>query len=301
MMKRLSLLYVLVPMMLLGADSWHHNYKGFKHVWYNDDIETLHATFAAFDSACVKFDTTSGAWIISMIDTNGTVVFKADSAGELTATDKIYLTGEATNLYLDYGSSGEEDHDVIINFGDDGNNAAHTFKWDDGSGQFQFSNTIYTSYVAAGTQLITPNVYSSLSGILISTSSAGYDITVDPNEDGAALINLGQSGDNDTTQVNGPQFNISWVNTFTDTSSDDDNYGFETPYITAYATELKITLKIAVANTGACTIQINALGAKDIKVFHDQDPPDNYFEVGGYYDLIYDGTNFQCLTPDSNP
>lgn len=38
-----------------------------------------------------------------------------------------------------------------------------------------------------------------------------------------------------------------------------------TPALTAYTTGMRISFKADVANTGACSINVNALGAKDIK------------------------------------
>jgi hypothetical protein len=52
----------------------------------------------------------------------------------------------------------------------------------------------------------------------------------------------------------------------------------------------------ATANTGACT-----LNGKALKVLHDQDPPDNWIEAGSIIHAIYDGTNYQVMTPDANP
>lgn len=73
------------------------------------------------------------------------------------------------------------------------------------------------------------------------------------------------------------------------------------PVPAAYTTGMMIVFTANTANTGACTINVNALGAKAIKAFHDQDPPDNYIEAGSAVLLCYDGTNMQLLSPDANP
>jgi hypothetical protein len=54
-------------------------------------------------------------------------------------------------------------------------------------------------------------------------------------------------------------------------------------------------------NTGACTININGLGAKALKSLHDQDPQDSYIEAGSMVHAIYDGSVFQMLQADCNP
>jgi hypothetical protein len=51
--------------------------------------------------------------------------------------------------------------------------------------------------------------------------------------------------------------------------------------------------KANTANTGACTLNVNGLGAKAIKTKHDQDPANNDIEAGQIVTVIYDGTNFQ--------
>ena len=73
------------------------------------------------------------------------------------------------------------------------------------------------------------------------------------------------------------------------------------PAPAAYTTGMMVTFTANTANTGACTLNVNALGAKSLKAFHDQDPPDNYIEAGSAVLALYDGTNFQLLSPDANP
>lgn len=51
--------------------------------------------------------------------------------------------------------------------------------------------------------------------------------------------------------------------------------------------------KANTANTGACTLNVNSLGAIDIKKLHDQDPVTGDIESGQIVTVIYDGTNFQ--------
>lgn len=47
-----------------------------------------------------------------------------------------------------------------------------------------------------------------------------------------------------------------------------------TPTLTAYTTGMKISFKADVANTGACTIDIDTLGAKSIKMIDGTDTLD---------------------------
>lgn len=80
-----------------------------------------------------------------------------------------------------------------------------------------------------------------------------------------------------------------------------DAYVITVPGISAYVTGMIINFSANTANTGACSIDVNGLGAKSLKSLHDQDPADNYIESGSIVSLIYDGTNFQVQTPDANP
>lgn len=71
------------------------------------------------------------------------------------------------------------------------------------------------------------------------------------------------------------------------------------PAISAYATGQVFTFYANTANTGACTLNVNAKGAKTIKKLHDQDLEDGDIEAGSIVQVSYDGTNFQLLTPQA--
>src|SRR3990167_3369866 len=66
---------------------------------------------------------------------------------------------------------------------------------------------------------------------------------------------------------------------------------------TAYTTGMAVYFKATTANTGACTLNVNGLGAKSLKSLHDQDPADNYIEAGSIVHVLYDGSLFQILNP----
>lgn len=69
------------------------------------------------------------------------------------------------------------------------------------------------------------------------------------------------------------------------------------PAVTAYATGQIVTLKPANANTGASTLNVDALGAKNIKLLDGTNPVANALLTTGIYALMYDGTNFVMLNP----
>lgn len=71
--------------------------------------------------------------------------------------------------------------------------------------------------------------------------------------------------------------------------------------VTAYAAGLSsFTFKAGFTNTGACTLNVSALGAKSIKLTNGSNPHAGAITAGGYYSVIYDGTNFILLNPNMN-
>jgi len=69
------------------------------------------------------------------------------------------------------------------------------------------------------------------------------------------------------------------------------------PAPTALTTGMVIRFKANTANTGACTLNVNALGAIAIKKNKDEDLADNDIKAGQDVEVMYDGTNFQLLSP----
>ena len=62
---------------------------------------------------------------------------------------------------------------------------------------------------------------------------------------------------------------------------------------------LFITFKANTDNTGACTINVNSLGAKALKVQGDgADPANGWITAGNVVVAVYDGTVFQIINPD---
>lgn len=60
--------------------------------------------------------------------------------------------------------------------------------------------------------------------------------------------------------------------------------------------------KVDVANTGACTLNVNATGAKPLKIAvfgAVQDPPAGLFQAGDVIEVVYDGTNYVVLQDSS--
>jgi len=65
-----------------------------------------------------------------------------------------------------------------------------------------------------------------------------------------------------------------------------------------YTTGLHVQFIASEANVGACTLNINSLGAKSIKLMNGDDPYNNAIVANMIVDVQYDGTNFQLHNPN---
>jgi hypothetical protein len=90
------------------------------------------------------------------------------------------------------------------------------------------------------------------------------------------------------------------VNTCLDAGSTDAYACSLVPAITAYITGQVVWIKAATVNTGAATLNLNTLGAKAIRKNFDVALADGDIKAGAYVGLVYDGSNFQLLSPISN-
>lgn len=84
-----------------------------------------------------------------------------------------------------------------------------------------------------------------------------------------------------------------------DAASATDSYVVSIQGITAYVTGLIITFKANTVNSLDCTVNVNSLGAKALKIKYDQDPASGYIKAGSIVMAVYDGTNFQMIQPSA--
>ncbi len=90
---------------------------------------------------------------------------------------------------------------------------------------------------------------------------------------------------------------ISNLNFGVDSGSTDDYAITLSPAITSYTRGMQLTFIANTANTGVCTVNVNSLGAKSLKMKTNQDPTDNYIVFNTVVVAVYDGTNFQMIQP----
>jgi len=125
----------------------------------------------------------------------------------LEVVGNIAQAGEATALYLDYGSSGAEDHDIYLYFGDDGDNTAHSIRWDDGLSAFLTQEKLMVNTITEAGSAMTIGPGGADRDLTLKTGPKsgldGANILIDPNTSGAATLTLGVSGDNDIIAIHG--------------------------------------------------------------------------------------------------
>ena len=88
-----------------------------------------------------------------------------------------------------------------------------------------------------------------------------------------------------------------------DAGSNDTYVATLSPVPSGYTTGTHYRFKANTANTGACTINFNSLGAKTIKKAAGgitTDLADNDIRAGQWVDLVYDGTNMQMQSTSGN-
>ena len=172
------------------------------------------------------------------------------------------------------------------------------------TGVATFANDVYANgnlYTGGLDYGINPGVVNVFSSSVdpnsVITTAHGYKFPVDGAP--TALFQRLSKGDGTTdtpsaTLVGALNYGVSAVGT--------DAYAITLPLAPmAYTAGQMIIFKADVANIGACSLNANNIGAVALKAFHDQDPPDDYIEIGSIVIAVHDGTNFQIQTPDANP
>ena len=79
-----------------------------------------------------------------------------------------------------------------------------------------------------------------------------------------------------------------------------DTYVARVAEVSRYRAGLFIMLNPVVDNTGACTLNINNMGAKSLKTVAGDNPGDSHIDASQIVPLCYDGTNFVIMTQNAN-
>lgn len=104
-------------------------------------------------------------------------------------------------------------------------------------------------------------------------------------------VSLNQDGTLKSTALDGTKVYAA------DAGSTDDYAITLAPAPSAYATGQTFRFKANTANTGAASLNVNSLGAKTIKKNYNSDLATGDILANQLVEVIYDGTNFQMLSP----
>lgn len=174
---------------------------------------------------------------------------------------------------------------------------------------------------AAGSMWLTGDIQLIGGGTL--TTSVNGDLTLLPNNAGITIIgdagstahNLNLNDDlfvtgrieskgaaylDSTLDVSDDIIAYTGINFAVDAEASDD-YVVTLGTIGSYTAGLIVYFDALHANVGACTLDVNSIGAKSLKSLHDQDPANDYIEARSIVHCIYDGSAWQILSPDCNP
>lgn len=179
------------------------------------------------------------------------------------------------------------------------------------SGQTVTINTL----TPTGNQVVTGNLTVSGTSTLTGAVSAAAVINANGGVDRSTAAALAIGATNATSVVITPATTVTGavihsstsnlqaattattINFAADAQSTDTYVITLAPVPAAYVTGMMITFTANTANTGACSVNVNGLGAKALKKGVSTDPGDNFIKVGSVVVAVYDGTNFQMLQP----
>ena len=213
------------------------------------------------------------------------------------------LTVEDTGSYVSIQMLSPNTSEQQLRFGDPQDDGAGILAYNHSTNKFQYAvggpvRLTLDSSGNVGINDATPDGSFDITGTAAATVTLDIDIAAAQSANiididdaaGVAVFTMDSTGD----------VVLRTINYGTDAEADDD-YSADISGVSSYVTGLPVYFYANTANTGACTLNVSQLGAKSLKSLHDQDPADNYIEAGSIVHCVYDGTNFQILSPDANP
>lgn len=183
-----------------------------------------------------------------------------------------------------------------------------------GSGTVQGADLIATNMATTTTTVLTPTSTGQLD-TLETTDLATADFTVTGDwtfdnlvADSISVDSISVTGD--ITVSGSAKFDYIVVDSIANLggynyggaeAGGDDDYTITVSGVTAYTAGMIITFLATTDNTGACTLDVNGIGAGNIKDQKGDDPANSYIDANSFVMVAYDGTNFVLLTPNANP
>lgn len=266
----------------------------------------FNGTVGATTPAAGTFTTLTATGNVTMNDGGADTLLLGAAADTVTVTsntlsltdDNWSVDAAGTALFVAATTSGDLAFNGNATFGSDGSDTITL--------NAKFGNGI--TFTNGGNKTI------KLGDDSAADATAAKDLTIQPaaktagtGAGGNVSINAGASSGGATGQVKIGVSNTSGVliksstvvdgsfNYAADTAANDAYLVALNPSPAAYTEGMHIFFKAVTANTGACSINVNSLGVKDIKTGAGADPGDNTILAGQIVHLIYDGTNFQLI------
>ena len=106
----------------------------------------------------------------------------------------------------------------------------------------------------------------------------------------AGSANLTSDGTNTFSRIN-------YAGVTTSAAGTDTYVATLNPALTAYTTGMIVFIKVDTLNTGACTLNLNSLGAKDIKTASGADPANSDLITTSLSILVYSDSIFVLINP----
>jgi len=161
--------------------------------------------------------------------------------------------------------------------------------------------TGYLGFGSPGSNLGTLIGWTYSTGVFsIETVKASSSINLDPYGAGAGTTTIGVGGDSDLFVVIGNTTHNGTVNFAADSQGDDD-YEIALPSISALVAGLTVTFTANTANTDGATLEITSVGDLDaILKMNDQTLATNDIEAGSVVTVVFDGSNWQMVSPVAN-
>lgn len=138
--------------------------------------------------------------------------------------------------------------------------------------------------------------------ILLCTSRTGDNLTCTRAAEGTTIAAHTQNADVELRITAGTMeeyekiSNLQGMDYAADNQTSDAYEVTLAPAPTAYFTGMVVKFKANTLNTGACTLNVNSLGAKTLKKNYNSDLATGDILAGQIVTVIYDGTNFQVLS-----
>ena len=235
----------------------------------------------------------------------GSTVRIANGANTVAQSVNIGAGASAANNTINIGSGVNTAGVTAVTIGSNAN-LANTTTIKGGNGASAINVTPQTTGVitigaAAGTGAINLGSSSAAQTVNIGSSTGVTTVNI-ATGNVAGIINIGDNTGATSSKllmggaitVNGP-FNYS-----ADGGASDTYVVTPSPAITAYATGMMISFLANTGNTGACTVNVNGLGAKAIRKRLNTVLATGDILAGMTCLLIYDGTNFIIMNPVVN-